>query len=188
MYGFQLKMKLESHFLFQEMALNDDLSGLAISYLDITNYTSEEITQIISCMGCDRIDNVLFQWHKASRYETILDKGATIWMLNGKKHRAVGPAVERVNGYKSWWLNGVRHRTDGPAIVCKNGDKSWWMKGKLHRIDGPAVEWSNGDKEWYVKGKLHRTDGPAVECASGYMQWWVNGNIHRKDGPAIEWM
>ena len=35
----------------------------------------------------------------------VYDGGDKYWYLNGKRHREDGPAVERVNGYKSWWLN-----------------------------------------------------------------------------------
>jgi len=161
------------------MALNDDLSGLIVSYLDITDYTSQEITQIISCMGCDRMDKVLNQWNKSSDCETIFDEGTTIWMVNKKCHRTDGPAVELVDGDKEWWVNDQRHRIDGPAVERANGDKEWWMKGQRHRVDGPAIDLSNGNKEWWVKGGLHRTDGPAVEDANGDRQWWVDGKLQR---------
>ena len=205
------KMKLESHFLFQKMALNIDLSGLVVSYLDIIDYTPEEISQIISCIGCDRIDKVLIQWNKATRYETVIDDEKIIWMVNGKLHRTDGPAMELANGDKEWWLNRKLHRTDGPAVEYANGGKEWWVNGerhrtdgpavelphrkvwyvngKRHRTDGPAVEWSihsDSGKQWWINGKRHRTDGPAIERSDGEKQWWVNGKRHRTDGPAIE--
>jgi hypothetical protein len=32
--------------------------------------------------------------------------GDKYWLLNGKRHREDGPAVEGANGTKEWWLNG----------------------------------------------------------------------------------
>ena len=34
------------------------------------------------------------------------ENGNKQWMLNGKFHRADGPAVEWADGYKAWYLNG----------------------------------------------------------------------------------
>jgi hypothetical protein len=57
------------------------------------------------------------------------------------------------NGDKSWHLNGKLHRADGPAIECANGYKSWHLNGKLHRTDGHAIEHADGDKWWFINGK-----------------------------------
>jgi hypothetical protein len=73
------------------------------------------------------------------------------------------------DGYKSWLLNGKRHREDGPAIECADGYKSWYLNGKRHREDGPAVEYADGSKEWYLNDKCvteeeHKAAmNPAVE-------------------------
>lgn len=75
------------------------------------------------------------------------------WSVNGKCHRADGPAREFADGHKEWYVNGKLHRDDGPAIECENGDKEWFINDKLHRLDGPAVEFENGRKEWYIDGK-----------------------------------
>ena len=38
--------------------------------------------------------------------ECITDSdGTKRWYLNGKLHRADGPAVEHPNGYKAWYIN-----------------------------------------------------------------------------------
>ena len=50
-------------------------------------------------------------------------------------------------------LNGRCHRADGPAIVYKSGREEWWLDGKLHRADGPAILYSTGREEWYINGK-----------------------------------
>ena len=34
------------------------------------------------------------------------------------------------NGNKQWTLNGKRHRADGPAIEWADGDKAWYLNGK----------------------------------------------------------
>jgi len=57
------------------------------------------------------------------------------------------------DGTKEWWQNGKRHRADGPAVVRVNGDKKWYKNGQRHRTGGPAIEWANGDNEWYKNGK-----------------------------------
>ena len=76
--------------------------------------------------------------------------GTKRWYLNGKCHRADGPAIERADGTKRWFLNGKLHRTDGPAVEDADGTKLWWLNGKLHRTDGPAIERANGDKAWWL--------------------------------------
>lgn len=50
----------------------------------------------------------------------------------GERHRADGPAVERLDGFKSWHIHGIRHREDGPAIEYENGDKSWYINGERY--------------------------------------------------------
>ena len=80
------------------------------------------------------------------------------------------------NGDKHWYLNGKLHRADGPASEWSSGSKFWYLNGKLHREDGPAIEWINGSKEWCLNGKLHREDGPAIEWDSGNKKYWyLNG-------------
>ena len=79
------------------------------------------------------------------------------------------------NGTKYWYIEGKRHRADGPAVEWANGDKEWYFNDKLHRADGPAVEMANGTKYWYLEGQLHRADGPAVERADGTKAWYLNG-------------
>lgn len=56
------------------------------------------------------------------------------------------------SGNKRWFVDGKKHRADGPAIEYANGDKRWYLRDKLHRTDGPAVEYTDGDKRWYVEG------------------------------------
>jgi len=76
------------------------------------------------------------------------------WYLNGKYHRADGPAVTYSDGYQAWWLNGERHREDGPAVIYSNGYQAWYLNDKRHRTDGPAVINSDGTKRYYLNGKL----------------------------------
>ena len=54
---------------------------------------------------------------------------------------------------KFWLLNGKRHRKDGPAVEYANGGKAWYLNGKLHHENGPAVEWASGTKYWYLNGE-----------------------------------
>jgi hypothetical protein len=100
-----------------------------------------------------------------------------LYLVNGKRHREDGPAVEYANGDKYWFINDKNHREDGPAMEYANGDKYWFMNGRLHREDGPAIEYANGDKCWFINGRLHREDGPAVEKENGDKRWYIN-DIH----------
>ena len=66
------------------------------------------------------------------------------WVLNGKRHREDGPAVQRwhnVNGhnnqkwYEIWYLNDKRHREDGPAVQYWNKEgikvkEKWYLNDK----------------------------------------------------------
>jgi len=56
-------------------------------------------------------------------------------------------------GDTEWLLDGKRHRTNGPAIEYADGNKFWYVDGKQHRVDGPAIEWADGSKSWYLDGK-----------------------------------
>ena len=49
-------------------------------------------------------------------------------------------------GYEEWCIDGRRHRADGPAWIGYNEDGSvgserWYVDGKQHRADGPAEIW-----------------------------------------------
>jgi hypothetical protein len=85
-------------------------------------------------------------------YQVQVDKDSTTWRLNGQRHRADGPAVERTNGSKAWYLNGQLHREDGPAVESADGTKSWYLNGQRHREDGPAIEYADGGTAWYLNG------------------------------------
>ena len=109
----------------------------------------------------------------------------TEWLVDGKRHRDNGPAVEYVdvdgNKKLGWYQNDEPHRLDGPAIEHSSGYKAWYVNGKLHREDGPAIEWVSGAKSWYQNNKQHRLDGPAHIYAEkdklqGFAdEWWING-------------
>lgn len=79
-----------------------------------------------------------------------------------------------VYGNKRWYLNGKLHRADGPAIISGRC-RYWYFNGLYHRVDGPAVEYPNGSKYWWFNGEQHREDGPAVEKADGTKQWYYYG-------------
>jgi antitoxin component YwqK of YwqJK toxin-antitoxin module len=117
--------------------------------------------------------------------------------LNGKLHRADGPAIEWANGDKHWWLNGELHREDGPACEFANGDKHWYLNGK--RLSEDEFNLNMNVKEYSKKeitsegtfwrnerSEYHRVDGPACEFANGTKHWYLNGQLHREDGPAVE--
>ena len=55
---------------------------------------------------------------------------AKIWSLDGKWHRANGPALTDIDGYEAWYNHGNRHRTDGPAIVFSNNLVQYWIRDK----------------------------------------------------------
>ena len=91
--------------------------------------------------------------------------------------------VQYRNGNKYWYLNGKLHRADGPAVEFSDGSKFWYLNGECHRTDGPAIEYRNGfgNKFWYLNGKLHRADGPACEYASGNKSWWLHGKEYSEE-------
>ena len=99
------------------------------------------------------------------------------YRLEGKLHQENElPAIEHIDGSKEWLINGKRHRLDGPALDFKCGYKAWWVNKLRHREnDLPAVELADGTLEWWVNGKLHRENGPAVIRANGSEEWWVEG-------------
>ena len=116
-------------------------------------------------------------------YNVIVDdEGNRFWHLNGKLHRADGPAVEWTNGTRRWYLNGKKHREGAPAVEWGNGDREWYFDGERHREDGPAIEWGNGDRVWYLNGRRHREDGPAIELADGHRVGISTANCIAKMG------
>lgn len=65
-------------------------------------------------------------------------------------HRLDGPAIEYKDGTKFWIINGKHHRNIDPAIEWTKENKQWFFKYDLHRIgNSPCslVEW------WYIHGK-----------------------------------
>jgi len=69
---------------------------------------------------------------------TVGRYGNKIWMLNGKRHREDGPAVEHANGYKAWYLHDNLHREDGPAVEYADGHKGWYLHSKWYE---DVFEW-----------------------------------------------
>lgn len=57
-----------------------------------------------------------------------------------------------VDGTKEWFLDGRLHRADGPAVEWKNGANEWRLNGKLHRVNGPAVDRADGTNGWWLDG------------------------------------
>ena len=82
------------------------------------------------------------------------------------------------NGNVIYKLNGKYHRADGPAVIWSCGTQFWYLNGKYHRADGPAIISATGSQEWWVNDKLHRTDGPAVISATGTQHWYLNGKCY----------
>lgn len=102
-----------------------------------------------------------------NRDRAVVDADGVIWMT-GKRHRADGPAIEKINGSNLWYFNDKLHRKDGPAINMVDGHREWWLHGKRHRLDGPAVENPCGKNEWWIYGvqqdnSLDKEDQPRVE-------------------------
>jgi hypothetical protein len=79
--------------------------------------------------------------------------GGKAYYLNGKFHRADGPAVIWPDGYQVYYINGKRHRVNGPAIIAPNGYQAYWLNGKRHRADGPAIIYVNGYEEYCINGE-----------------------------------
>ena len=66
------------------------------------------------------------------------------------------------DGTKEWWLNGQRHRADGPAIERADGSNEWWLNGELHRADGPAYERADGSKREEARVAARKAAGTRV--------------------------
>jgi hypothetical protein len=103
------------------------------------------------------IDEKEYMWYILKGYTITseFDNKCVVWKMDGKTHRADGPAVIYADGSQEWYLNDKKHRTDGPARIWSDGYQEWWLDGKLHRADGPAVIWSDGYQWWYLDGKLY---------------------------------
>ena len=83
----------------------------------------------------------------------VEEHGYIAHYVEGRLHNEEGPALS-VNGENQWWINGKRHRADGPAIEYRNGFKDWWLNGKRHREDGPAIEYAN-NLQWWLNGNYY---------------------------------
>lgn len=62
----------------------------------------------------------------------VMDGFSRCWYdREWRLHRADGPAVEGVNGFKCWMRHGERHRKDGPAFEHPDGLRSWYQNDLL---------------------------------------------------------
>lgn len=69
----------------------------------------------------------------------ILPGNGEIWIVDGKKHRIVGPAEKRGDGYEAYFCRGLRHRTNGPAVTYPDGTQEFWERGKfIRRVKAPS--------------------------------------------------
>ncbi len=109
------------------------------------------------------------------------------WTLNGKLHRADGPAKIHSRGDVHYYINGELHRADGPAEIGNSGSVEYYIRGKRHRTDGPALIWPGKLTEYIIDGKYHRVDGPARIWSDGGAEYCINGKRHRTDGMALTW-
>lgn len=167
--------------------MNQDISCLVVSFLDITEYLPETRKFLFDSIGVIDSEKAESIWWRCSNCYYEKCANTMIHIVNGKIHSEKGPAKVSCSGEKKeWFVNNRIHRTDGPAIEWPNGDKQWFVGGKLHRTDGPASEYNDGSSEWWLHGKLHRTDGPALYWKNIITSWYINGKLHRTDGPAIE--
>lgn len=112
--------------------------------------------------------------------------GSVIYLKDGQRHRADGPAAIWSDGSMEWWQHGLLHRVGAPASISASGRGTWYQHGVLHREDGPAYIHGSGTEEWYWNGNYHRENRPAVTWANGDKEWWLHGIRHREDGPAVE--
>jgi len=100
------------------------------------------------------IDEKQYIWYILQGYTIDVNKDRVKWIMDNKRHREDGPAVNWLNGSQYWYVDGKLHREDGPAVIRANGTQEWYVDGKRHREDGPAVIWADGTQEWYLNGKL----------------------------------
>lgn len=103
---------------------------------------------------------------------TIKNGGCIEWRLGEALHNDNGPAVEGFN-VSVWWINGRKHRADGPAYIdnsynlidgtlcVENTHEEWWFEGNLHRETEPAMicKKHNGIyRAWYHHGQLIKNE------------------------------
>ncbi len=94
--------------------------------------------------------------------------------MNGKLHRADGPAVI-ISNYKGtkeyhyrgeeyydiyyYYIRGFQHRTGGPAVYNSSDNRVvYWHYGNFHRTDGPAIIYNSVDKVYYINGLSYNED------------------------------
>lgn len=76
-----------------------------------------------------------FQWNNHFRYgdkpAIIQSNGMRYWYSKpGKIHRDNDlPAITGPNGYQEWRMDGKTHRASGPAVVSDNGIEERWYLG-----------------------------------------------------------
>jgi hypothetical protein len=64
--------------------------------------------------------------HSGNIQESIVEIKSELWKVDGKFHRADGPAMELYDGTKKWYQHGQLHRVDGPAVV-NNYLQRWYI-------------------------------------------------------------
>lgn len=70
-------------------------------------------------------------------------------------HRVDGPTIV-AGGGEMWYLDGRQHRADGPATITPSGCRVWCWEGHVHRVDGPAVEDPmSGRAQWWFQGECY---------------------------------
>jgi len=108
--------------------------------------------RVVAC-DLDTLEHDLFsegeQWYvHGGDYSKIDGMEA----LNGSLivHCKDAPAVQYPDGTEEWLMNGRLHRADGPAVVNREmGITEWYSGGEKHRADGPAVMFDDGSSQWW---------------------------------------
>ena len=164
-------------------------------FTDTSHLTVDERTEAIR-NDEERMHQYMKQLHTGTLTESpIFDmdeylvcsitKEGTTYKLNGKLHRATGPARILRDGTREWFWMGLLHSyNDKPAIISGDGrTKKWYFCGLLHRSVGPSIT-SDEVTKYFFMGLLHRVGGPAV-LSDSYEYYYFYGCPHRLDGPAI---
>ena len=177
-------MRCEMTTRTSKFPLNDDLTAITMSYLDITEYIPTERDELFAQFGSDNHEKIMsFWWKESNCTEEKRTTGRIDRKVNRKLHCEDGPATIWPDGSTEWWINDKLHREGGPAVSYIGGDDEWWRHGELHREGGPAIVHADGTRSWLLNGTLHREDGPAVEHADGTLEWWINDEMVSTTGP-----
>ena len=149
---------------------------------------SEQLVLKVPCICCDHP----IKDYKPESFTGVVEvttfgypSGTKLWLVNGKKHRKDGPAVERPNGTVEYWLFGNKMtKTEWEKEVAKTAMTN---KRYFDTYESPTNEITEDD---YRSVSRNRPDftGWATFAWWGHKRWqgfYENGKFNNLMGPAL---